>query len=43
MSRQKEAGLDFLIDKLPINELFTDNNKYYFDCEKDNQLNLFNL
>jgi hypothetical protein len=36
--------LEFCIfDKLPINELFTDNNKCYFEREKDNQLNLFNL
>jgi hypothetical protein len=32
-----------ILDKTPINELFSDKNKYYSECEKDNQLNLFNL
>jgi len=32
-----------ILDKTPINELFSDKNKYYFECKKDNQLNLFNL
>jgi len=36
--------LEFCIfDKIPINELFTNNNKFNFDTQKDNQLNLFNL
>jgi hypothetical protein len=32
-----------IFDKTPINELFSDKNKCYFECKKDNQLNLFNL
>ena len=32
-----------ILDKTPINELFSDKNKCYFECKKDNQLNLFNL
>jgi hypothetical protein len=32
-----------ILDKTPINELFSDKNKYYSECKKDNQLNLFNL
>jgi hypothetical protein len=32
-----------ILDKTLINELFSDKNKYYFECKKDNQLNLFNL
>jgi len=32
-----------ILDKSTINELFSDKNKYYSECEKDNQLNLFNL
>jgi hypothetical protein len=36
--------LEFCIfDKIPINELFNDRNKYYFNDKNDNQLNLFSL
>ena len=36
--------LEFCIfDKTPINELFNDNTKFYFNTQNDNQLNLFNL
>lgn len=36
--------LEFCIfDKISINELFTNNNKFNFDTQRDNQLNLFDL